>query len=398
MLREELVNIIQAQQEYYMTNNEYTSRDLQTRIDWTTSNATIISGVRRCGKSTLMRQGIIDSNLKAGYLHFDDPRLNDFKVFDFYILEEIWKDKDILQFDEIHRVHGWESYVRQATERKRKIAITGSNANLMSSELGTLLTGRHLTYELFPFSYHEYLNFLGKTAGTESWLEYLHKGGFPDAIKHNEVQYHVDLLNDILQKDIVVRRGIRNYHDLFTIALHMLNNIARPFTSTRLSKNYKIKSVKTVTDYIGFLEDVYLIFVVPRYSASFKQQVNNQKKIYAIDHAFARNNSTQFQDDLGRQLENMVFIELRNRTKEIFYYQEKNECDFVIMERGKGYSCYQVSLNINQQNKDREINGLISALHNFDLSEGTIITLDQEDKIIEENKTIHLIPFWKWAG
>ena len=398
MLKEDLVHIVLSQKDYYFSGSEYIPRELSSRLNWSNSNVTILSGVRRSGKSTLMRQSIIETGLNAGYLHFDDPRLKNFSVLDFYKLEEIWHDKEIYQFDEIHRVDEWESYIRQANERRKKIGITGSNAQLMSKELGTLLTGRHLTYELFPFSYKEFLQIENNPPGLGPWKKYLQFGGFPDAIKNNEVQYHVDLFNDILLKDIMVRHKIRNQQDLVTVALHMITNIARPFTHTKLASNYGIKSVKTVIDFIGYLEDVYLLFIVPKYSTSYKQQINNPKKIFIVDHALAKNNSTQSQADLGRQLENMVFMELRRKTKDIYYFQDTSECDFVVVERNIGKSCIQVSQHIGEENYKREVTGLITALNHFDLPEGIIVTMDQEDVITEQNKTIQLIPFWKWAS
>ncbi|MEP7268650.1 MAG: ATP-binding protein [Saprospiraceae bacterium] len=397
MLREELVKIVESQETYFDREVNILDRNLTALIRTDINAAIIITGVRRSGKSTLLRKIYRTKKIPTGYLHFDDPRLISFQVDDFYKLEEIWKDKEVLQFDEIHKVPNWELYVRQRVERKLKISITGSNAHLMSSEMGTYLTGRHLTYELFPFSFKEYSTYFKLEQNLNSLNAYISDGGFPEAVIAKEPSLHAALLVDIIEKDIVVRKGLRNNVEIQKLALHLINNISRPFSFRKLANFFDI-SVKAVIDYIAYLEDVYLFFVVSKFDYSYKKQLNNPKKIYAIDHAFARFNSLQFSQDAGRVLENMVFIELRKKTKQVFYFEQNTECDFVTNQLNQGLQCFQVSILVTGENRDREVNGLLGALDFFKLDTGYIITLNQEDVIKIQNKIIHLIPFWKWAG
>ena len=334
--------------------------------------------------------------LLSGYLHFDDPRLRDFKVKDFYKIEDLWKDKDVYQFDELQNVPEWETYIRHLVERSMSVGITGSNSKMLSSELGTLLTGRYVSYELFPFSYSEFIDYKNVKPDYSSFLEYFKIGGFPEAVRYNLVGYHNELFNNIIQRDISLRYGIRHVNTFNKIALHLVNNCSRLFSYSKLAKSYQIPSVKTVSDYVSMLEEGYLIFTVPIFSYSYRKQINNPKKVYIVDHAFARENSTKLFDDYGRLLENMVFIHLRHSTKEIYYFRNKYECDFVTNEN-KALKLFQVCWDLNNDNKNREINGLKEAMSDLGIVEGTFITAQQEDTIITDEGNINIIPFWKWA-
>jgi len=398
MLKSELLNVTSGQNSYFIDEKQWVDREIFNQIPVGLPKAIVLSGIRRSGKSTLMKQLHQKKNINAAYLHFDDPRLTSFEVNDFYTLEEIWQSKQQFQYDEIQQVKGWEKYVRHAVERKMKLYITGSNAQLLSKELGTHLTGRHLTFELFPFSYKEYLTFKKQKPGKKSFDGYFKEGGFPEVLKYKIPTYHHELYNDIVQRDIAVRYGLRNLPDFNKVALHLINNLARPFTLSRLAKNYQIKSVKSVSDYVQMLANAYLIYVIPRFTFSVKQQQNNPKKVYVVDQAFARENSTQLNEDYGRILENMVFMHLRHKHSEIYYFQEKNECDFVVVDKSKN-SLYQVCWQLDRHNKEREFSGLAEAMKFFNLKKAKLITYNEADTYnIKRIGKVEIVPFWKWIG
>jgi len=398
MLKSQLLNVASGQKAYFTDKKQWIDRAIFNKIPVGLPKAIVLSGIRRSGKSTLMKLLHQKKKIDAAYLHFDDPRLAEFEVNDFYTLEEIWENKQQFQYDEIQQIQGWEKYVRHAVERKKQIYITGSNAQLLSKELGTLLTGRHLTFELFPFSYKEYLTFKKLKPNKKSFDGYFMEGGFPEALQYKMPSYHHELYNDIVQRDIAIRYRLRNLPDFNKVALHLINNLARPFTLSRLAKNYQIKSVKSVVDYTQMLCNAYLTYIIPRFTYSVKQQQNNPKKVYIVDQAFARQNSTQLSEDFGRILENMVFIHLRHTHPEIYYFQEKHECDFVVVDKNK-HQLYQVCWQLDRHNKDREFNGLAEAMQFFNLKKAKLITYNEEDSYtIKGTGKVDIIPFWKWMG
>ena len=274
--------------------------------------------------------------------------------------------------------------------------ITGSNSSLLSRELGSRLTGRHLRYELFPFSYMEFLDYTLKIPGKESFRDYMETGGFPDYIEIERIQILQQLLNDILSRDIAVRNNIRNIKQLNELIIYLLSNTGKPFSLNGLQKTFQFGSVNTVKDFISYFEDSYLIFTIPKFSYSLKKQSANPKKIYAIDTGMIKANTTGFSDDKGRLLENIVFLELRRKYNSIYYFKEKNECDFVVYNKDKIVQAIQVCYELNSGNLQREINGCKEAMQMFNLNEGLIISFDQEDIIREDNFTIKVEPIWKW--
>ncbi len=397
MLRFELEQILADQKQYFETGARIIGRTLAGSMHLEVPKAVIVSGIRRSGKSTLLKDLLREKRDVVGYVHFDDPRLNEFKLADFYTLEDIWKDKSYFQFDEIQKIERWEEYIRHGVERNRRFAITGSNAGLLSKELGTLLTGRHTTYELFPFSYREFLDYHTAEPSFASFEAYRKHGGFPEALVYDMPGYHQELFQDIVQRDIAVRYGIRNSYDLNNVALHLINNLGRPFSFSAIARHYGIQSITSVADYVRMFEDAYVLSVVSRFDYSFRRQQNNPKKAYIVDHAFARANSTQLHADYGRILENMVFMELRRQTKSIWYFKETNECDFVC-QHGKQTALYQSCWELTGANKDREINGLLEAMRFFHLDTGVLVTANQSDTLRVDGAEIHIVPFYQWAG
>jgi predicted AAA+ superfamily ATPase len=397
--KDTIIEVIKLQRESLDKAEIGTPREEQKELIILDSFALIITGVRRCGKSTLLHQ-LIKKQKKAYYLNLEDPRLEGFELSDFNkieaIMEAIYGKGGVYFFDEIQSIPQWEKYIRYLVDKKEKVVLTGSNAALLSKELGTRLTGRHLDYELFPFSFKEFLKIKQFEPSLESFKEYLFEGGFPEFLKKDTPTILHDLLSDIIMKDIAIRFNIKNTEILRKIAVFLITNVGKEFSYNSIKKMFDIKSVQSVIDYVCFFENAYLLFSVPRFSYSFKQQQVNPKKAYSIDNGFSNNNSASFSKDNGKMLENLVFLALRRNHKDIFYFQEKKECDFVIKEKEKITQAIQVCFDLNEETKDREIYGLLEALKEFKLDKGLILTYKQEDEFKVEDKIIKVIPVWKW--
>jgi len=356
-----------------------------------TQKATIITGIRRSGKSTLLRQQFP----KALAINFEDPRLTQITPQDLFLLEELTNEPIIL--DEVQNILGWEEYVRSAVDRKKQVYITGSNATMLSRELGTKLTGRHTSIELFPFSYQEYITYTKQKPGKASLIKYLKQGGFPEYLREQNDQYLRELLSDIVIRDVAVRNNIKNEQTLIQLTVYLLSNIGKPLSYNKISRTLHIKSVRTTIDYIDYLQQSYIIHTIPQYATSIHKQLNNPKKVYATDNGLVKANSMSFSEDQGRILENTIFMQLRRTHKEIHHHQnDETECDFLVKEKNTITQAIQVTTHLNDENTKREVQGLVQALKETKAPTGIIITLDQEDKIIHEGHTITVIPAWKW--
>lgn len=399
MLTKQTIEQIIVTQRERLNKTDNTLPRVVTGFDNLTSHAFIVTGVRRCGKSTLLQQ--INKTLAQPsiYINFEDPRLAAFELNDFNRLQEI-AEKDSISiwfFDEIQLVDQWESFVRFRLDEGYRIFISGSNATMLSKELGTKLTGRHISRELFPFSYSEFLQFTKQTEGETSTEMYITGGGFPEYLKTGLPEVLVQLFGDIIIRDIALRYNIRNITTLQQLAVWLVSNCGKLFTGNSLRKIFQIGSSSSVMEYLSYFNDAYLFFYVPRFSFSAKVQLVNPKKIYCIDNGFIQHNSVSFTPDNGRLLENMVFLHLRRKTKEIYYFAEKQECDFIVFHHKKPVGIYQVCWQLNQDNLNRELNGLTEAMDYFNVSQGTIITFNQNETFETGNKTCTAIPFYEWA-
>ncbi len=357
----------------------------------------VISGIRRSGKSTLMRQIVKKYYEKVAYFNFEDSRVFGFEVGDFSKLDDVMgEDVEAYFFDEIQNVKGWEVFVRQLHERGEKVFITGSNASLLSREMGTRLTGRYLSREVFPFSYIEYLTFLGLDDSQESFNDYVVKGGFPEFLRDQNPEILQMLLKDILYRDIAVRYGIKNTHVLMDIALYLISNIGKEVSFNGIRKTFNVGSPTTVSDYLSWMEDSYLLFFLSRFSWSSKSISKNPKKVYCIDNGFAKSNSLSFTKDKGRLLENLVYLNFRKKNRKLYYFKEKKECDFVVFEGTVCRWLIQVTHELYPDNRDREVEGLVEAMEFFNMDEGYIITINQSDQLTKENKKIIIQDFRKF--
>lgn len=394
MLSKSDINRIVEDQSLFLAKKKIVARKLTFPIG--SKRIIIISGVRRCGKSVLLRQQFLASN-DAIYVNFEDPRLVGFELEDFMRLEELMieKKKSNLLLDEVQIVSNWEIYARMANEKGTALYITGSNASMLSRELGTKLTGRYSQFELFPFSFIEFLDYLELEKNKESFDRYFELGGFPEYVTDNDSNYFGTLLRDILTRDIAVRKNINNEQQLIRLAVFLMSNIGKELSYNKISNLLEFKSVRTVIDYCDFMQESYLIEFIPLYATSIKKQIANPKKVYSIDPAFAKRNSLSFSQDLGRRLENFVYLQLRRSYQNIYYYRnQKSECDFLVKDRDAVVLAVQVCWEVNSGNLDREIKGIKSAMEETNTMEGFIITYDQSDKI----DGIKLIPAWQWLA
>ncbi len=399
ILKETLRKIAQSQKSGMESRREGVKRELLEKIDVKVPHAIIISGIRRCGKSTLLRQRM--KEMKNGnYFSFEDQRAMNFEISDFERLDEIFgeENKDSREYflDEIQNVNGWERWVRKLLDEGKKCVISGSNASLLSRELGTKLTGRHLTYELFPFSYKEMLTLLSLKPSLSSFDHYFEKGGLPEFLEYKKNEMLQELFEDVITRDIIVRHKLKEPKTIKQLALFLLNNIGKKISYNKLAKYLNIGSPNTVISYIDFFEDTYLFFVVSKFDYSYKKQLINPKKIYVIDSGLADANTVSFSDDKGRNMENLVFLHLRKKSKQIYYFERKKECDFVVKEKDKIQQAIQVCYDLNDENRDREMEGLCEAMEELKLKEGLILTYNQEDDFIVEGKKIVVKPVWKW--
>lgn len=390
--------VVDSQKERLAGMNPGLSREFK-EYTGLTSHALIVSGIRRCGKSTLLQQMHKSINQRSIYLDFEDPRLAGFDLSDFNRLQEIAVKQEISTwfFDEIQNVDNWESFVRFRLDEGNRIFITGSNASMLSKELGTKLTGRHITKELFPFSYTEYLAFTGQKCGTDSSETYLKTGGFPEYLKTGLPEILMHAFSDIIVRDITLRYNLKNSQTLQRLAVWLISNTGKLVTGNSLRKLFDISSSSSIMDYLSFFVDAYLFFFIPKFSYSHKVQLVNPKKVYCIDNGFIDVNSVSFSDDNGRLLENMVFLHLRRQTSEIYYFAERKECDFVVFQQGKLHRLYQVCWQLDQNNMDRELSGLVEAMNFFGMKTAGIITNNQSDTFVTEEKTITVQPFYQWV-
>lgn len=390
--------IVTEQQAFIKNRKGDLQRDILQELPYIPTHALIISGIRRCGKSTLLYQLAKQKEVSIFFLNFEDVRLYNFQIDNFRVLDEVIKESGhkILFFDEIQIVEGWEMYVRQKLDQGFEVVITGSNAGMLSVELGTKLTGRHIDKELFPFSYSEYLRYKKQEATEKSFLKYMEVGGFPQHIDRNQSEILETLVDDIMYKDIAVRYSIRDIQALKKLCSYILSNTATLVVPSKLKQVLGINAPSTVLNYFSYFENTYLMHLMPKFSWSVRSQLLAPKKMYVIDTALIKASSTSFGEDKGRLLETMVYWEFRRKTKTLYHFNENNaECDFVV-PLDKGYTVAQVCWELNVDNEKREVNGLLDAMQFFNIDKGYIITYNTSDFIIKKGKDIIVIPFYKF--
>lgn len=374
----------------------------------------VITGVRRCGKSFLMKQFKDSSNLKAKqflYVDFNDERLSGFTVKDFqlildFLVENGYEEKCFLFLDEIQEVAGWEKWVDRIKARFQ-IIITGSNSKLSSSDISSALTGRALALDLFPFSFKEYLeakkidypkfdsDFGDKARVVGAFSKYLFAGGLPMYVLSEKEIVLKDLYENILYKDIIKRFG-KNEKQLREISSFFLSNPSGKFSFRSISELLGVKNRSAVKNFVSAFENSLTFFFLQKFDYSIKKQIQNPQKAYCVDNGFLSTLGFRSSDNEGKLLENLVAVELKRRSKEIFYFNDSKECDFVTREGKKITSAIQVTWKLTKENKERELSGLVEAMQKFGLKKGLIITSGQEETIKQREKTIQVKPAWKW--
>lgn len=414
MDKEVLRQVVFQQKKELSKTGETVKRELLGEIlGWFKDNRImILTGIRRSGKSTLLRQAM---QALSGYcyVNFEDERFIGFRAENFEqlneVLVEVYGDPEIYFFDEIQNIEKFEVFVRRLQDQGKKIVMTGSNASLLSGELGTRLTGRYKSFEVYPFSFPEYLAFR-KVQPEEEWPyitekkvrliklfgEYMSNGGMPEYLKNKDMDYIRTTYENIIYRDIVARYSIKKQKTIKELVNLLTTNISSQFTYNSLRKDLGLSNAVTVKEYIHYLCNSYLLFELQKYSFSAKKQLNSPKKIYSIDPAFVQLTSLSSSANKGRLLEDVVLIELKRRKKDVYYYSGKKECDFIIKEGVKINEAIQVCHTINEANKEREVDGLLEAMDQFKLKEGLILTQEQEDEIKNKNKKIRIMPAWKW--
>ncbi len=319
------------------------------------------------------------------------------------VFEKISPVTKVIFIDEIQNIASWERFIRRIHDEEYKVFLTGSNAKLLSAELGTHLTGRYMKITLYPFSFREVLRFRAvtvdritekkKAAIIREFDRYLNGGGFPEYVKYGDNEYLKQTYADILFRDIIGRYGIREVKAFRKLTHYLFTNVVNMASYNALKSALGIKSVGIVRDYIGFLEEAYLVFELFKYDYSLKKEYVNDKKIYVIDNGMRNAAAFRFSDDRGRLLENLVFIELLCRNKTIYFFRNTKECDFVTEDRGKIMAAIQVCYERFHVRTGRgEIEGLVEAMKTLSISDGTILTWHQEETIVHNNNSIRVLP------
>ncbi len=413
MEKSRLSEAIQDQQNLFKQEEGLIDRNILLDMYLKGNEIVIITGIRRCGKSSLLK--IISKKLKEKfiYLNFDDIRLTDFNIENFKDIEEIaaemhgTKTKVAYLLDEVQNAKFWERWVNNLYAKNIKVFVTGSNSSLLSSEISTFLTGRNKIIRLYPFSFKEFLIFKNikaeyktteeKLTITRAFNEYFEIGGFPLIIKNNDLELSKQYFEDILYKDIIKRYGIRKIKELNDLIIYLFSNTGVAYSYSTLKAISQIKSLSMIKNYIGYLKNVFLAATINRFDYSIKKQMVSSSKFYALDNSFLKTIAFNFSENIGKRLENLVFIELNRKGFNVYYHMKKRECDFIIKEGLKVTEVIQVCLNLdNLKTKEREIEGLIEAMKEYKLKRGVIFTFDKEDELIIDDKQIIIKPVWKW--
>lgn len=414
MNKDRLKEIMLDQKDAFNNTKHLIRRNIPLEKYIKTSQIVIISGIRRCGKSSLLRLIREEMKLEAPdfcYFNFDDERI----LAEVSILEELFNlhielygKEPMLFFDEIQNVGNWEKFINRKYEQGVKIFVTGSNAKLLSSEISTSLTGRNKLIELFPFSFSEYLLFQGRkydidrlTSKSRALLQkdfntYMQTGGFPLVVKENDTELVNGYFQDILYRDIISRYRLTQVNEIKQIGLYFASNIGKLFSYSTLQSISGVKSLSSIKDYLSYYEHSYLFSYLKKFDYSVKKQIMNSKKVYTADHAFAARLGFNFSENKGRILENIVYTELLRRDCEVYYYSGNNECDFLIKKGLTIVNAIQVVDQLDRTNYEREYRGLQEAMQTYRIPQGMLITNSIETSVIPEYEGIEIVSVWKW--
>lgn len=414
MDKERLTEILLDQKETFAAKTGLIERDIPLEDALKTSLVVVITGVRRCGKSSLlflMKEKMELDDAGYCYFNFDDERIVD----DVSLLEsidnlhkEIYGTEPVLFLDEIQNITGWEKFVNRMYEQGRKVFVTGSNASILSSEIATSLTGRNKVMELMPFSFNEYLRFKNisidlkrlsskrRVQITGAFDRFMAEGGFPLVVKENDAEILTGYFQDIFYRDIIARYRLGQVDEIKQIGIYFLSNIAKKFSYSTLQKVSSVKSLSSIKNYLTYYSGSFLFYYLNKFDFSIKKQILNPKKVFAIDQGFIHKIGFNFSANKGRVLENIVFLELKRGKKEVYYFEGKGECDFVVKQGTQIVQAVQVTYLLNADNLKRETDGLLEAMTTYRLTNALLLYYDKD---LEENKIpeeITALPVWKW--
>jgi uncharacterized protein len=411
---ERLKEVMLDQKELFSRKKELIDRDIELDQYIGTKMVVIISGIRRCGKSSLLF--LIKENMKLAeqafcYFNFDDERvIPDRDLLDqIYNLHlELFGQEPVFFLDEIQQVPYWERFVNRMYEQGLKLFVTGSNGALLSSEISTSLTGRNKLLELFPFSFREYLRWLhheyhiirltpkSKSLLIRDFNAYYETGGFPLVVIEHDLELINGYFQDIFYRDIVSRYRLSQVNELKHIGLYFASNISKKFSYTTLQEISGVKSLSSIHDYLHYYEQSYLFFYLKKFDFSLKKQIRNPRKVYTIDQAFAHRLGFHFSEDRGRILENIVFMELLRRGKQVYYHMGDHECDFLVKKGILITEAIQVAFSLNRNNMKREIQGLEEAINLYHPGSALLLVYTMDPNVVLEHPTIRMIPVWQW--
>lgn len=415
MDKQELREVVLEQHANEMLQ-EYVPRQILEKIDslHELQEVIVITGMRRAGKSTVLERLRHLSKEQDYFINFEDERLVGFTIDDgqrlLEVFMELWGPQHTLFLDEIQEVPQWERWVRRLYGQGYKIYLTGSNASLFSKDLGTLLTGRYVQVDVYPYSFAEYAghhligyrsidHLVGKERSVmlKLFSNYLAFGGIPVVSKTHSLDYLQSLYTSILYRDIIARYKLRDDRPIKELVLYLASHVGKEQSFSGLKKTLGLGSATTVADYCYYLENSYLCFTVNRYSHSVKAQMLSGKKFYFVDHALTKFLGFHFSADRGRLLENIVFVELKRRNFEVYYHKGQKECDFIVRFGAAIIMAIQVTVSMAQpKTREREIAGLIEAMELYSLKTGLIITEEAPEIINIDEKKIIVISLWQW--
>lgn len=358
----------------------------------------LITGPRRVGKSVfalLMLQG-----KNFAYLNFDDNQLLEKWEEDLAMsaLDDVYPDYDFMLLDEIQNLPDWDLWVSKLYRRGKNLIITGSNAKMLSSEMATVLTGRYLQIEMLPFSLEETMSWKNISTDREEQAaqaimladDYMRNGGYPETIPSRSItkSYLSTLFDSILLKDVARRHKVRNTTDLYSLATYLLSNFCNPISANELAGELGLASVATTKKFCDYLNEPYLFFYLPRFNNKLKLMNKAPKKVYVVDNGFVQSTAFNLSENLGRLLENQVFVELLRRGyipgQTLFYYRTRNdkEVDFVTRKGAKVEQLIQVCYDMtSEKTRKRELDALAEAAEELHCDNLLIITNSQEEKI-----------------
>ncbi len=406
---------------YDVDFTSYVTRREEKEIDLDSQLAQIVIGVRRSGKSTLCQKVLVESGVKFAYVNCDDETIASISSSELLQLQEtlyvVYGDFTHLFIDEVQNLDKWPLFVNRLLRQKIHLVLTGSNANLLSDELSSHITGRYNEIHLYPFSFCDYCHALSvdvqsqttKSKGLrrQALCEYLMMGGMPETLgmKRQDKYVHT-LLDAIINKDICRRYKVRYQKTLQQIANGLLDKVCQEVNYADVQNDYNIASIHTAKNYVSYIDKAYLVRLVPRFSfKSIERQ--NFRKAYAIDTAFVSNHNEVVQpENWGWRLENAIAIELYRRMEysdeQLFYVRENRnyEVDFIVVNRGKVHELVQVTYNFTDPSAklyNREISGLIKGAKATNCNQLTLVMMDGEPKDVQvEGYTIHCVLAVDW--